>query len=402
MSAIAASVELRRDVRVIGWVGGAHGASHFYQLALPPLFPFIHAQQDVSYTQLGFLIAVFYFFSGVFQPFAGFLVDHIGPRRVLYTGIGSMAVATALYGVAPNYWALLLLVSLSGLGNAVFHPADYTILSHRVAEQRVGRAFSFHALVGFAGYAAAPLIMIGLASQFGWRAAAIIVGIAGVGFLAMLRGNGHELLEVIKAEPGQSAPVSIGGQLQVLKRLVVIACFLLFCLSAMGQIGLQTFTASALFTLFQTPLTVGNAAVTSFLLATCVGIVCGGMIADRTTRHQGLAMVCLAFPAVAGVIPGFVALSSGGLWFVLAIMGLGFGMQIPLRDMLVRAIAPRHSSGKVFGFVYSGLDVGGMITPVLFGWLVDRHLVPWMFACIGACFALAIVVAMFARPPAAE
>ena len=154
MSVAAASVERRQDVRIIGWVGAAHGASHFYQLALPPLFPFIHAQEGVSYTQLGFLIALFYFFSGVFQPFAGFLVDQIGPRRVLYAGIGSMAIATALYGLAPGYATLLVLVSISGLGNAVFHPADYTILSHRVTEQRVGRAFSFHAFVGFAGYAA--------------------------------------------------------------------------------------------------------------------------------------------------------------------------------------------------------------------------------------------------------
>ena len=246
MSVAVASVERRRDVRIIGWVGVAHGASHFYQLALPPLFPFIHAQEGVSYTQLGFLIAVFYFFSGVFQPFAGFLVDHIGPRRVLYTGIASMAVATALYGLAPGYTTLLVLVSISGLGNAVFHPADYTILSHRVTDQRVGRAFSFHAFVGFAGYAVAPLAMIWLATLFDWRVAAIVAGFAGIGFLAVLRGNGHELLEVVKAEdPQQAAATSAGNQLQVLARVVVVACFALFCLSAMGQIGLQTFTASA-------------------------------------------------------------------------------------------------------------------------------------------------------------
>ena len=214
----------------------------------------------------------------------------------------------------------------------------------------------------------------------------------------MLRGNGHELLEVVKAEdPQQAAATSAGNQLQVLARVVVVACFALFCLSAMGQIGLQTFTASALFNLFQTPLTTGNAAVTSFLLATCLGILTGGVIADRTTHHQGLAMICLAIPAMAGVIPGFVPLGSAGLWSVFAVMGLGFGVQIPLRDMLVRAVAPRHSSGKVFGFVYSGLDVGGVITPVLFGWLVDHNHIPWMFACVGACFALAIIVAMFAR-----
>ena len=399
MSVAAASVERRQDVRIIGWVGAAHGASHFYQLALPPLFPFIHAQEGVSYTQLGFLIALFYFFSGVFQPFAGFLVDQIGPRRVLYAGIGSMAIATALYGLAPGYATLLVLVSISGLGNAVFHPADYTILSHRVTEQRVGRAFSFHAFVGFAGYAAAPLAMIWLATLFGWRVSAIIAGLAGLCFLAMLRGNGHDFLEVIKADSQQPGATSVSGQLQVLARVVVVACFLLFCLSAMGQIGLQTFTASALFNLFQTPLTVGNGAVTAFLLATCLGILSGGVIADRTTHHQGLAMTCLAVPAVAGVIPGFVSLDTVGLWLVFVVVGLGFGIQIPLRDMLVRAVAPRHSSGKVFGFVYSGLDVGGMITPVLFGWLVDHHHIPWMFACVGACFALAIVVAMFARAP---
>jgi len=383
------------DTRLITLIGIAHGWSHFYQLALPPLFVLIHTELGLTYTQLGVLVTIFYVFSGVLQPAAGFVVDRFGPRRVLYAGIAAMAIGTILFGVIPGYAGMLFAVVIAGTGNAVFHPADFTILSHNVSEQRVGRAFGIHAFVGFLGYAFAPMSMWWLANHLGWRAAVIIAGVAGLCFLLALWALDRGGLEVQPGEREASTQPSMGAELRAFMSVAIIACFLFFFATAMAQIGLQTFSASALYALFETPMVIGNTAITLFLFATALGVLGGGVLADRSRHHHIVAMACLVLPVVLIVVPGYVQLSTETLWIVFVLVGVGLGLSIPARDMLVRALAPEKARGKVFGFVYAGLDVGSAVTPAFFGWLLDAGHVPWIFASLGVFFALAIFAAAY-------
>ena len=392
MSATPAALPLRRDARVIGLVSTGHGLSHFYQLALPPLFPLMHVEQGWSYTELGVLVAVLYAVSGILQPVAGFATDRVGPRGILYFGIGVTSVAIILLGVTTDYPTMIALSALIGVGNAVFHPCDYTILSHNVSEHRVGRGFSYHAFGGYAGYAAAPVSMIWLATYLGWQEALQLVGVGGIAFLIVLIAAGHPVLksaDVLEPEPAKEDSAA-----KLLLTPVVAACFVFFCLTAMAQIGLQTFAPAALLDLFNTPTTISNTGLTTFLLGCSFGIVAGGVIADSTKRHHTVAVLCLIPPTVLIILPGFIDFGVAGLWGILKLIGFSYGLLIPSRDMIVRAATPRHASGRVFGVVYSGLDVGSALTPVAFGWFLDHGHPSWTFLGVSLCFATAAGAAL--------
>ena len=107
---------LKRDTLVISLIGSAHFFSHFYQLALAPLFPLLHDAFDVSYVLLGSVVTGFFAVSGVTQTFAGILVDRYGSRRVLIGGIALMATSIGLAGLAPQFWMLYPLLILAGFG----------------------------------------------------------------------------------------------------------------------------------------------------------------------------------------------------------------------------------------------------------------------------------------------
>ena len=395
VSATSTTLSLHRDTRVIGLVGTGHGFSHFYQLALPPLFPLMHLEEGWSYTQLGVLVAVLYTVSGVLQPVAGFVVDRVGPRLILYFGLGLCATATGFFSIATSYPLMVVLVALVGVGNSVFHPCGFTILSHNVSEHRVGRGFGVHAIGGYAGYAAAPVSMIWLATYLGWREALLLAGLLGVAFLVILISAGHPLLK--STDAAQVPAVDNQSASTLLLTPVVVACFFFFCLIAMAQIGLQTFAPSALLDLFQTPVTISNSGLTTFLLGTAGGVLVGGVIADRTKHHHTVAALCLIPPALLSALPGFVDFGVVGLWSILTLIGFSYGLLIPSRDMVVRSVAPRHASGRIFGVVYSGLDVGGAFTPVVFGWFLDHGYAAATFVCVALCFATASALILVSR-----
>lgn len=386
----------RADVRTIGLVSSAHSLSHFYQLVLPPLFPLLHFEEGYTYTELGSLVALYYLLSGLVQPAAGFLVDRVGPRPVLYAGIVLCVVACAGYAAVDNYIQFVAMAVLGGIGNGVFHPADYTVLSRNVSEARVGKGFSFHAFGGYVGYAIAPITIISLATAVGWREALLIAGLAGAVFLVFLITFGHSHIQT-RNESDETVPQDAKSHAALLLTPTIIGCFLFFCAAAMAQIGLQTFAPAALFNLYQTAVTVSTAGITVFLVAVTLGILSGGVLADRTKRHHLVAIVCLIPPAVLVVLPAWFELTAVELWSMLAVIGFVFGLLIPSRDMIVRAAAPRHSSGKVFGVVYSGLDVGSALTPIAFGWVLDNDLAAWVFIAVGACFAIGIIAILLSR-----
>ena len=389
----------RRDVRIIGMVGVAHLFSHMYQLALPPLFPLIRAELEVSYTSLGLLMGIFYLVSGVMQTPAGFLVDRIGARPVLLGGLGLLAGATALFGFAPSYETMVLLAILGGLGNSVFHPADYAIMSATVSPGRMGRAFSVHTVGGHVGYAMAPVVMVTLGTALGWRGALVAAGIVGIVVVLVLIAR-MDVGADARAAQQEADGVAMAG-VRTFLQPAMLSLFAFFTVLAMGFIGLQSFTATALVTARDFALADGNMVLAGFLIGTPIGVLVGGVIADRTTRHNLVAtaslLLCAALIAAAGLTAGGAAVMTG-LYFG---AGLCFGAALPPRDMVVRAATPQGASGKVFGFVYSGLDTGAAISPVLFGWFVDLGHPMWIFLFaplfIGAAAVIIVATARLAR-----
>ena len=182
----ASPESFRRDVRVIGLIGVAHAFSHFFQLALPPLFPLLRAEFDVSWTLLGTLVGVFFAASGITQFTVGFLVDRFGARPLLLGGFGLIAGGTVLASLAPSASWLFPIVMLMGVGNGVFHPCDFAILNANVASRRLGHAYSMHGVGGNLGYAVAPIVSFALASAFDWRVALGVMGSVGLVVLAVL------------------------------------------------------------------------------------------------------------------------------------------------------------------------------------------------------------------------
>jgi MFS family permease len=129
-------------------IGGTHSISHFFQLAVPVLFPLIKDELNVGYAELGLLATLFYVASGLCQLGSGFIVDHLGARRLLFAGIGLLCGSILLSGLAPSYPVFLVLMMLAGIGNSVFHPADYAILNASIREGWLGRAYGIHTLGG--------------------------------------------------------------------------------------------------------------------------------------------------------------------------------------------------------------------------------------------------------------
>lgn len=359
-----------RDARVMAVIGAAHFTSHFFQLALPPLFPVLREELAVPYVALGLVMTAFYAASGLGQAASGFLVDRWGARPVLVAGTAVLALGIGLVGLAGSYGMLLVMAALAGLGNAVFHPADFAILNASVDPRRAGRGFAVHTTSGMLGYAAAPATVLGLASALGWRAALVTVGAFGLGMAGLVALRTRGFADHRATGPARSAPRGQGASL--LLAPAVLAVFAFFMVLASGHIGLQTFAVTAITALYDAPLALAGGALTAFLLGGAAGTLGGGVLADRTSRHDLVAgtglVICGAFAALVGT--GTLAL--GAVPLALAGAGFALGAVSPSRDMLVRAVTPLGASGKVYGFVYSGLDVGSLIAPVLFGWMLDH------------------------------
>jgi len=376
----------RRDIKVTGLIGTAHFLSHYYQLTLPALFPLIHAEEGIGYAALGALSSIFFFLSGVFQTPAGFLVDRIGGRRMLIGGMVLLAGSIALFAMASSYWMMAVLAAAGGIGNSIFHPADYSVLSASVSESRIGRAYSVHGLGGFAGYGAAPVAMLALGTWIGWREAMMAVGIIGLIVTLVIHTQRGDIRSTGTADrdaaAGAARPGGIGAGIRLLFRVPILLCFLFFILVAMGQVGNMTLGPSALIALVEAPLAIANGSVTALLAGVIGGVVIGGVIADRHDRHD---LVIGFFLTVAAAIIALVPIiEPRGIWIlvIFAAAGLFYGVTAPARDMLVRSIAPLDSRGKVFGFTYSGLDFGSAISAVVFGALIDLGEARWVFVLI--------------------
>jgi MFS transporter, FSR family, fosmidomycin resistance protein len=367
--------EAARDLSVMTLVGGAHGLSHFLQLTLPPLFPLLREEFGVGYLALGALMSLFYAVSGVGQTASGFIVDRVGARPVLLGGMGLFAAAIALVGLAPSFRGLVPLLVLAGVGNSVFHPADYAILTVSVTPRRLGRAYSIHSVAGALGWALAPVVVVSLSAVVGWRGALVVVGGLALGVTALLAVQGTALAHGPAGRSGAPEAAgagAVGRSLRLLLNAPILAAFAYFTLLAAGLIGVQTFSVAAMAAIYDAPLVLATGALTGFLLGSAAGVLAGGVLADRTRRHDVVAAIGLGLGALGMAL---VATGAPAPWLLTALMaaaGCCVGVTSPSRDMLVRAVTPPGGSGKVFGFVYSGLDLGQSATPLVFGWLLDH------------------------------
>lgn len=386
-----------RDTRVIGLVSGGHFFSHFYGLCLPPLFPLLKADFGVSYAALGLLIACYSLIGGIGQGGVGFLVDRCGARYVLVAGLALNATAIAAMGFAPDFRTLLALAILAGLGNSVFHPADYAILSGSVSERRLGRAFSVHTFSGVLGWAAAPLTMVFLDARMGWRAALMVVGLAGLAALAVIAHQGAMLRSDTDRRAAALGKGHGGAEKRGLSLLLtrpILLMFGFFLATEVAMVGIFAFSVSALRQIHGTALDLANAALTAFLVAGAAGVLVGGVLADQSRRHEVLAAVLLGASASFFLAPAFLAMGPVVLLAVFAIAGFAMSAAWPARDMLVRAVTPSGESGKVFGFVSMGLSVGAGVAPVAFGWFLDIGQAPWVFLVATAFTVIALLSAL--------
>jgi len=385
---------VRNDATVIGLISLAHGMSHFYQLLLAPLFPFIKDELGVSYAALGFLVALFYALSALIQPLAGFVVDRYGARGVLLGGIAFMIAGVLVQAFAASYAMLALGAALGGIGNSVFHPADFAILNGRVSTARLGYAFSAHGVVGYVGYAVAPVFSVSIGAAFGWHAALLTGAALGVGLLALLVLNSKHLqLEAI-----QKKASSIRAEARVLLAAPVILCFLYFAVFAAGLTGLQSFGVSAMVEQYRVAATAASTALTAYLVSAALGILAGGFVAARASRHDFVAAVGMGVNALAVLLIAMHQVPAAALPAALAIAGFASGMVAPSRDLIVRASTPPGAAGRVFGFVYSGLDLGSLATPVFYGWMLDHHMPQAVFYTVFGFTALAALTIVLLVP----
>lgn len=385
------------DYGVITVVGFAHGTSHFFHLLLPALYPWLMPEFDLSFARIGMTMTAFFVVSGVGQILAGFAVDRFGARRVLMGGVGMLALAAAVLVVADSFAVLLIVAVLAGAGNAVFHPADFTILNRHVSPSRLGYAFSAHGLSGYLGWALTPVFVTGLASLAGWRMAAL--GAAGFAVLSMVcLQMARRWLPDLPAAQSNLEPRT--PSMAFLKVSQVWLCFAFFFLTTMAFGAFQGYGVPLLQSWYGLPLSLAATGLTAFLMGGAGGVLVGGVLASHSHTHERLVAI---FLIAAAMLAGTLALGVVVAWMVVPIMAaIGFcnGVAAPSRDILVRrAAASRFGAsayGRIYGLVYSGLDAGLAVSPLVFGPLMDAGAFASVLAVVAFLQLGAVVAAVTA------
>ncbi|MFZ2091515.1 MAG: MFS transporter [Pseudolabrys sp.] len=388
-------------IRVVGAVSAAHFVSHYYIILLAPLLPFVRAEYAVSYTEIGLAFAAFNIVTAVLQTPAGFLVDRFGARPLLVAGLVTGAGAFTVVGLVDSFWVMVAMFALAGVGNTVYHPADYSLLSQYVPSDRIGQAFSVHTFAGMLGSAVAPVSLLVMQSQWGWRGAfmgASALGIAVAVLLLAMRD--FSAVQMNRAPARRSADNTTAGW-RLLLSAPILLNLLFFVLLAMISGGLYNYSVVALGALYGTPVTSANAALTGNLLLSAVGVLMGGLLVGRTTRHGMVATIGLGAMAVFTALIAQIDLGTIALIGAMSLTGFFSGIIMPSRDMIVRDVTPAGSFGKVFGFVTTGFNIGGIISPLIFGAIMDHGSPRLVFLAVAA-FSLVAIVTVATRPRQAE
>ena len=387
----AASKQTEKDdqLRTLGLISVAHWVSHFHIFALPMLFPFLKQQLHVGYVELGFALTVFAVSSGLTQAPIGYLGDHLGARKILLMGLCLGGGALIALGLHLSYSWLVVSAALLGLANSVYHPANYAILSAHMNEARMGRAFSIHTFAGFLGGAVAPAVMAGLLATTGGNGALIAAG--AVGPLVAL------LILVVGIPDVRAAGKETGGTEAPKQNVLTPALFALtifFLLLSLSNAGISNFGVVALMSGYGATFSGANMALTAYLGASAVGVLAGGFLADHTERHGQVAAACFAINAAILLVVAAVSLPQLTLTGAMGLAGFLSGVIAPSRDMMVRNAAPPGAAGRAFGIVSTGFNIGGIISPLLFGWIMDQNMPHWVFGISVAFMVLTVLLAL--------
>jgi MFS family permease len=386
------------DVRVVTTVSTAHFISHFYIMALPPLFAFVKADFGISYTELALAITVFMVVSAVLQTPAGFLVDRGNPRLILVAGLLCGMAGLVIAAFSQSYWLFIAMFGLMGVGNTVYHPADYALLSRHVSPERTSQAYSMHTFSGMLGGAVAPAAMLAMHGLFGWRGAfigAAALGLVAVTVLLLLRDGESE-------QPAKSRTADATVDWRLLMSTPMVMNFLFFTLLAFTTFGFMNFSVVALGALYNTPATTANAVLSGYLVLTALGVLAGGLVAARTTRHGLTAVLGILVATVATFLISLFDLPAPLLIAAASLAGFALGLIMPARDMIVRSVTPPGAFGRVFGFVTNGFNIGGIISPLVFGPLMDHDAPRLVFVviAIGGLLGIATVAGVPRRSSA--
>jgi predicted MFS family arabinose efflux permease len=386
----AAAEQKRRDIATISLIGLAHGTSHFFHMLLPPLFPVFIRDFGLSYSQLGLLVTTFFVISGIGQALAGFVVDRRGARPILFAALACFVAASAAAGLAQGFGGLLLAAALAGLGNSPFHPVDFTILNKRVSPARLGHAFSVHGISGNIGWGLAPLFALALSSWSGnWRYAYLGTALLGLAVIAVLAWKREAIDDAHGSwahEKGGATALAPEHPMAFLRLPSVWLCFSFFLFTTASLSAIQSFASPALSALYGLPLAATAFVVTGYMFCGAIGMVIGGFwVAKGSSLERNIASaLSIAAALLILAASGWVAPALAG--FIVALAGFGTGLAGPSRDMLIKRAAPPGATGRVYGTVYSGLDIGFAAAAPVFGALLDGGHPGAVF--VGAALAL--------------
>jgi MFS family permease len=377
------------QLRTLAAISTAHWVSHFHMLVLPMLFPFLKEQLGVGYIELGFALTVFAITSGLTQAPIGYLADHVGARKILLMGLILGGLALIMLGLHLSYPWLIASAVLLGLANSVYHPANYAILSAHMNEARMGRAFSIHTFAGYVGGAVAPAVVAALVATIGGHGALIVTGAVGpfVALLLLVVGIPDASAADRRMAGTDASPRNI-----ITPTLIVLTIF--FTLLSLSNAGIGNFGVVALMSGYGVAFSAANIALTAFLGASAIGVLAGGFLADRTTRHGQVAAACFALNAAIVFMIATSRLPPQLLTAAMASAGFLGGVIAPSRDMLVRNAAPPGAAGRAFGIVSTGFNVGGIVSPLLFGWIMDQNLPHWVFGASVVFMVLTVLLAL--------
>lgn len=373
-------------LRTLTGISTAHWVSHFHLLVLPMLFPFLKGQLGVGYIELGFALTVSAVVSGLTQAPTGYLVDHFGARKILLGGLTLGGLALIMLGLHLSYASLIACAVLLGLANSVYHPADYAILAEHMDEARMGRAFSVHTFAGYFGGTVAPAIVAALITVSGGVGALLASGAIGVLVALLLVAMNIPDAGTHKTRPGNA---NLPKQAVITPALITLTA--LFMLLSLSVAGINNFGVVALMSGYGATYSIANVALTAFLGSSAAGVLAGGFLADHTERHGYVAAACFAANAAIVLLIALVTLPGWALTATMATAGFLSGVIAPSRDMLVRNAAPPGAAGRAFGIVSTGFNLGGIVSPLLFGWIMDQSAPHWVFGA-SVIFMVATVV----------
>ncbi|MDF1484313.1 MFS transporter [Ramlibacter sp. H39-3-26] len=388
------AVPLRQDAGVIGLVGIAHLVSHYSQLLLAPLFPFLKTEFGVGYAELGLVLTVFFMVSCAVQAFSGFVVDRLGPRPVLFGGIALLGLAALGWAASTHYWMLLACAVVAGVGNGVFHPVDYTLLNRKVSAPRLGHAYSTHGIAGSLGWALAPAMMVPLALAYSWRMALVAGALVAFAVLALLVAN-YGLL-ALPAAPAATARAHAGhaaaeGSFAFLRIPAVWMCLVFFFFYAVIISVVQTFAPQAAAQLHGVDLQLVAACVTIYMVASAAGMVLGGFLASEPARCERIVGMGMGVAAVFALALALAPVGGRAVPVLFGVMGFAAGIAGPSRDLLVKRSTPENATGRVYGVVYSGLDIGQAVAPLVFGRMMDHG--QYMGVLLGLALVQGLLIA---------